>query len=657
MKFSLQSKLISFRIKVLTGFTLLFLVISAGSFTWFRFYITQRTTGRIRAELSETATGAAAWINGDEWLDLYHHHRHRSLSASTSDIHPVDRNPIETDPRYQQQLEWFATIQQLEPRAHPYIVIVSLSEQARDINQPFQISRTRSGMAQEQWGEIVYIASQTSTDLSSHDLSSHDLSSHDLSSHDPRQSLVPPTPAAAVMAWRYQRVVIEPYPLTDGNSQWFRAYVPLSQSQDHEIAVLGIDFAANDLTQIQRAFFYQIPLLMGSTYGIVFLLVYGIAGILTRRMAAFTQTITQMMNGQPTESLSTFDHSPCADEVQVLAAAFDLMATQLQEAKANYRWLVENMNDTLFNLNAEGQLVYISPSVERMLGYQPGEIMGRHYFQLVHPDDHALLRQQLRGLRATKPLVHELRIVDRSGHSVDVRISSRPLVENRQIVGAIGIVTNISAEKQLAQSLQAALQQNHIFFKEVHHRVKNNLQIVSSLLRLQADSLEDPCSQTLLRESQQRVQSIALVHEHLYRSDVLGQVNLGRYLHALITNILVSFGVDSHRIQSQIELDEICLRADKAVLCGLILNELVMNSLKYAFPDQCLGKLWVRCFQQAEEVQLIVGDDGVGMADRPEVSSSDGLGLSLVHDLVEQLEGMMKISREQGTTFEIHFSC
>ncbi|NEP18100.1 MAG: sensor histidine kinase, partial [Leptolyngbya sp. SIO4C1] len=189
--------------------------------------------------------------------------------------------------------------------------------------------------------------------------------------------------------------------------------------------------------------------------------------------------------------------------------------------------------------------------------------------------------------------------------------------------------------------------------KEIHHRVKNNLQIISSLLNLQSRSIQDKQILELLQESKNRVRLMALIHEKLYQSDNLGKISLGDYIQELSNHLLRSYDVNSHRVSMRIEIEDIFLETDTAVSCGLIINELISNALKYAFQGVEAGTISIQA-KQMETMRfcMTVSDNGIGLPQDLDVYNTDTLGLQLVTDLTEQLEGELEILRTNGTEFK-----
>ena len=213
------------------------------------------------------------------------------------------------------------------------------------------------------------------------------------------------------------------------------------------------------------------------------------------------------------------------------------------------------------------------------------------------------------------------------------------------------------AEKELLasdQKLRQSLAEKEALLKEIHHRVKNNLQIVSSLLYLQEESMQDPKGLEILRESQNRVKSMALIHEQLYGTDNLAKIDFGRYLQSLTANLFSAYGVDPACLRLTIDADDISIGVEIAVPCGLIVNELVSNAIKHAFPQGTGGTIEIIIrMLNIGQMEIVVDDDGVGMAAKSAGSDSPSLGLRLVDMLTTQLDGRSSVETDRGTRFSI----
>jgi two-component sensor histidine kinase len=213
------------------------------------------------------------------------------------------------------------------------------------------------------------------------------------------------------------------------------------------------------------------------------------------------------------------------------------------------------------------------------------------------------------------------------------------------------------AEKELLvsdQQLRQSLAEKESLLKEIHHRVKNNLQIVSSLLYLQEDYMKDAKGVEILRESQNRVKSMALIHEQLYGTEDLAKIDFGRYVKGLTANLFDAYGIDPRRIRLNVQADDIALGVDMAVPCGLIINELVSNALKHAFLPETSGTvdIVIRTLN-AGRIEIVVADDGIGLVEPPADAEKKSLGLRLIDTLTTQLGGTLALTTENGTRFTI----
>jgi two-component system, sensor histidine kinase PdtaS len=204
------------------------------------------------------------------------------------------------------------------------------------------------------------------------------------------------------------------------------------------------------------------------------------------------------------------------------------------------------------------------------------------------------------------------------------------------------------------QAMRASLREKDVLLKEVHHRVKNNLQVISSLLNLQARRLTDPATREIFVESQNRVQSIALVHEKLHQSSDLSHVDFSEYTLTLLDGLFHAYDATERGISKTVDVGGARLTIDMAIPCGLIITELVTNALKHAFPGARRGTVLVMLREEGDDLYLAVEDDGVGMP-AGDPSDRGSLGLELVLTFAEQLDAKMEITRERGTAFHFRF--
>jgi two-component system, sensor histidine kinase and response regulator len=215
--------------------------------------------------------------------------------------------------------------------------------------------------------------------------------------------------------------------------------------------------------------------------------------------------------------------------------------------------------------------------------------------------------------------------------------------------------TEIESRRRAEQYMQGALKEKEILLGEIHHRVKNNLQVITSLLDLQSTSIEDPLVLNMMRDSQNRIRSMAHIHQTLCESEDLAHVNFVDVLDALVPDVAASYGVDASRIAFDIVAEQVLMPINVAIPCGLVVTELITNALKHAFPGQRRGKIRIDLSSIDEDVTLIVSDDGVGIPADLQPEQLQSLGLQLVTLLSEQLGGSLHITHAQPTSFTLRF--
>lgn len=287
---------------------------------------------------------------------------------------------------------------------------------------------------------------------------------------------------------------------------------------------------------------------------------------------------------------------------------------------------------------------------------------GYHYpfdtfFDWVHPDDRPIVRQADEEALKTGKFKAEFRALHPDGRVCWIYSLGKVTYDQQgQPLSISGVEFDITDRKQIEDQLRLSLQEKEILLKEIHHRVKNNLQVISSLLSLQTRSLENPLMSALFQVTQNRVQTIALLHEHLYQSANLAQISFSDYLQQLVSHIVTTHDSLAKNIRLRIDSAALELSIDMALPCGLIVNELVSNSLKHAFPDGHAGQVKI-CFaiNQTQHYVLTIWDDGVGIPDGLDHSTSNSLGLRLVKALAKQLRGSIELNQADGTLFTLMF--
>jgi PAS domain S-box-containing protein len=226
-----------------------------------------------------------------------------------------------------------------------------------------------------------------------------------------------------------------------------------------------------------------------------------------------------------------------------------------------------------------------------------------------------------------------------------------------KVLGFFTLVQDLTERKEAEEQIKATLEEKVVLLKEIHHRVKNNLQVISSLLYLQSEQVADPQVRTVLQDSQNRVRSMALIHEKLYQAKDLVRVDMAEYIQNLSNYLFRSYAAHAGRVRLNVDVAAIQLAIDTAMPCGLIINELVSNALKHGFPDGRTGEIYIKLAQEEHGTyRLVVGDTGVGLPQAFNAVKTSSLGLQLVHTLVRQLDGAIDFSHEGGARFDIRFA-
>ncbi|TKB76231.1 MAG: PAS domain S-box protein [Nitrospira sp.] len=331
----------------------------------------------------------------------------------------------------------------------------------------------------------------------------------------------------------------------------------------------------------------------------------------------------------------------------------------LRESEARFHMLADTAPVLIWMAGADSRCVYFNKPWMDFTGRPIEQEVGDGWVDNVHPDDVSGCMETYRTVfQNRRPFTREYRLKRVDG---DYRWMLETGVPRFSLDGAfagyIGTCIDITERKLAEDSTRIALEQREALLKEIHHRVKNNLQIVSSLLNLQSNANRNKKVSHLLKECQLRVMSIGLLHETLYRSGNLSKVAMMEYIRALTDHLLRSYGVDSNTIAVTVDVDQIGLNIETALPCGLILDELLSNCLKHAFPEGRRGEIHVELRSNPDQtVTLCVKDNGVGIPDAVNLEEVRSLGLELVELFSDKLEGVPEFRRDNGTEFRLRFA-
>ncbi len=340
------------------------------------------------------------------------------------------------------------------------------------------------------------------------------------------------------------------------------------------------------------------------------------------------------------------------------------MEAEIRDSEHRYRTLVESTAAILWEFDLlAGRFTYVSPQATTLLGYPPEAWTDLDsWAAMIHPDDRAgAVDHCATAIRRGQDHALEYRAVTATGETVWLRDVVTLILEGGRPVRAKGVMFDISENKQTEAVVRDALREKEVLLREIHHRVKNNFQVIVSLLKLQSRHIDDPKLKAAFEESVTRVHTMAMVHERLYGEGNLATVDGGDYLQAIVTDLQRLFGRGA-RITTRVETDPAPLAVDTAIPCGLIANELVSNCFKHAFPGGRTGEIRVALRRtkgdsNGSHYRLTVRDDGIGIDPALSLAEVKSVGLRLVTTLTEnQLGGSVELRRDHGTSFSIEFT-
>jgi PAS domain S-box-containing protein len=336
------------------------------------------------------------------------------------------------------------------------------------------------------------------------------------------------------------------------------------------------------------------------------------------------------------------------------------MEEALLQNEAKYRAVVENSEDVIARFDRNCRYLFVSPSIEFYTGHKP-----EHYLNKT-PSEADFLKKlslfwesEIRKIFQTgKPEKSYFEFKNKKEDFYFDWLLIPEIVEKGKVKTVLSYVRNVTSLVEARKTLEKAVEEKEMLLKELHHRIKNNLQTIYGLLQIQTSTVKDDQVRKILKETENRIFSMALIHQKLYEAKTLSSVDLTEYLEELAEGMIKSYGIDSERIHFEIRGEPVNLGTEQIVPCSLIFTELVTNSIKYAFPDNRKGTIFVDISRDDFRIKLKIGDDGVGFPKDFDRETSDSLGLELIELLGQQLEGRVQKEedgKKEGTWWKIEF--
>ena len=351
--------------------------------------------------------------------------------------------------------------------------------------------------------------------------------------------------------------------------------------------------------------------------------------------------------------------SSFADEVSAAIQKAWLIA-DLNALKTFNEEIVQGLAELILKIDSDGTVTFANPAICKLLGISPQSLIGQKWTALIPPDEQKRLLETINHLENDSITGIETIVINQQGRHIPVLVGIQAQRKESIFSGAIISITDIAARVMAENQVRASEREKEALLKEIHHRVKNNLQIISSLLNLQASCSKDPQVEGILQESKSRVRAMALIHEKLYKSSNMDRINFVEYIHNLAETLNQAYGNRSIPVQIYIQADLVFMDIDTAIPCGLIMNELITNSLKHAFSerngDHSDEMAWIKIELKGitdTRVRLIVSDNGAGFPPNFNYTKQETLGVKLINSLVRQIDGNLTFINHDGARVEI----
>jgi PAS domain S-box-containing protein len=333
----------------------------------------------------------------------------------------------------------------------------------------------------------------------------------------------------------------------------------------------------------------------------------------------------------------------------------DKIKRTLLGTEKGWKLTFDAIPDLIAILDSDHRVVTVNKAMAEKLNTSPDACVGTICYQVVHHSE-----------EPPEICPHQMLLKDGLEHKSEVDeknlggyfiVTASPIKDDYgNILGSIHIAHDITERKKMENRLEKTLEEKDTLMKEIYHRVKNNLMVISSLLSLQSRYIKDKETQDIFKQTQNRAESMALIHEKLYQSTDLKKIDFGDYIKKLSNALYKTYVMDDSQIKLNVDVEDIMLDIDTSIPLGLIFNELVTNSLKHAFPQDKIGEINIKFYSKDDKYILEVKDNGIGFSDDMDYKNTDSLGLRLVTNLTEQIDGVIELNKTSGTSFKIIFT-
>ncbi len=327
---------------------------------------------------------------------------------------------------------------------------------------------------------------------------------------------------------------------------------------------------------------------------------------------------------------------------------------RIRESEQRYKSLFEQNPSAVYSMDNEGKILHGNSTFARLFRNGQSGYAINHFSNLFTEEESEETQKKLTRVQKGMPLSFEVEWEHKS-RVKHLQNTIMPIIVDEEVAGMFGIAEDITFEKDAEMQIKRQLEEKTVLLAEIHHRVKNNLAIISGLLELQQGSLREESAIMAMAEAKTRIQSIAMIHEKIYQNESLADINFRSYIEELSSIIESSYSSPEKKISLHIDAENISITLDQSIPCALIINELICNAYEHAFKEKDEGNIWVWLSERDNKIKLSVQDDGLGLPDDWEEQRSGSLGLELVQTLALQLEGSCTVNNEYYTKFNIIF--
>lgn len=326
----------------------------------------------------------------------------------------------------------------------------------------------------------------------------------------------------------------------------------------------------------------------------------------------------------------------------------------IEYSEQRYKSLYERNPNAVFSISEEGRIVQGNGAMKEMTGYGDGELKELEVARLFDAEERKKLTLFLEKASEGDPQSFETRWLKKNGDLLPVHVTYLPIYVDDKIVGVFGMAEDISYQKHAEKRIKKQLEEKTFLLSEIHDRVKNNLALISGMIELQKDQLDDESAVAHLESTKSRIHSMAIVHERLYQMESFASIRMDEYIRELVSSLEQSFGIKRSRYTLTLDTDEITMGIRRAVPCGLLLNELIVNVFKYVLRESDDGELTVRLKKRNNnKIYLQIKDNGSGMGPDFDLEQQETLGMTMINLLIKQLDISAEINTGEGTEFNL----